>query len=334
MTRFLHRPMFRIGGSAGGITSGLRRGFAFGSTGPQREYLEEKANEEIVDDVNTSADSSSGLNKIQAQLSLIDQLAPQPDLPKSTAGADFLMDLGLNLMSGPSTGTFWGNVGEAGKDPLQRFQKARMAEKAMKYQQGADRRGLVADLVSKGLDEKTLSDIDRKVDLWKKSHVQQPGESDEDYNDRAYGEVWETFEFSKSGHVRPEEVYDQGILFQMNLLAEETRKPSGEYIKKVAEHKYKIQEGLYEKEILSQLATDRNSWMNHSQTSGDVDISVKPTVNDDGEIVMYKMSEQMKPFWKSSNGQLTYDYKTGNLYRVRITDTDAFFELVPDPNKE
>jgi len=30
MSRIFHRPMFRIGGSAGGITSGLRRGYADG----------------------------------------------------------------------------------------------------------------------------------------------------------------------------------------------------------------------------------------------------------------------------------------------------------------
>ena len=31
MSRIFHRPMFRIGGSAGGITSGLRQGYEEGN---------------------------------------------------------------------------------------------------------------------------------------------------------------------------------------------------------------------------------------------------------------------------------------------------------------
>ena len=34
--------MFRIGGSAGGITSGMRRGYALGGSGSEREILELK----------------------------------------------------------------------------------------------------------------------------------------------------------------------------------------------------------------------------------------------------------------------------------------------------
>ena len=46
MSRIFHRPMFRKGGSAGGITSGLRRGYANG--GDIEDDPGTKINPEIV----------------------------------------------------------------------------------------------------------------------------------------------------------------------------------------------------------------------------------------------------------------------------------------------
>ena len=264
----------------------------------------------------------------------MDAYAPEPELPKSTAGSDFLIDFGLDLASRSPQGNIIQTAAMSAREPFDRFRKSRMAEKAMEYQQGADRRKLIGDLASDLFDDKTLSEIDRKVDLWKKSHQPLEGESDSEYNDRAYKEVWETFEFSKSGHVRPEEKYANEIDMQVNILADSIRKPPGEVIRKVAEHKHKISQSLYPESIQAQIVTGRNSWINHSPTAGDIDISAKPITNDEGQIFRYKIKDDMIPFWKIDNGGLTYDYKTGNLYRIRITETDAFFELVPDPNKE
>ena len=306
MSRIFYRPMFRTGGSSNsGITSGLRSGY-----------------------------DNGGPAKLEKILSLMDAYAPEPELPKSTAGSDFLIDFGLDLASRSPQGNILQTAAMSAREPFDRFRKTKMAEKAMEYQQGADRRKLIGDLASDLFDDKTLSEIDRKVDLWKKSHKQEEGESDSAYNDRAYQEVWETFEFSKSGHVRPEEKYNQEIDMQVNILADSIRKPPGEVIRKVAEHKHKISQSLYPEEIQAQIVTGRNSWINHSPTAGDIDISAKPITNDEGQITMYKIKDEMIPFWKMDNGGLTYDYKTGNLYRIRITETDAFFELVPDPDRE
>ena len=138
--------MFRIGGSAGGITSGLRRGYALGDSvqtqnspygypNPELDVMEE----EVVKTPTTNESEGNIMDKVEAAYRTFG--APT-ELPKSTAGSDFLMNLGLNLMSGPSTGSFWGNVGEAGKEPLGQFQKARAAEKAMKYKAAESERGL------------------------------------------------------------------------------------------------------------------------------------------------------------------------------------------------
>ena len=106
MSRVLSRPMFRRGGSAdGGVTSGLRQGYKHGdvATGA-REYVD-----------------------------LVESLAPSRGIG---AGNEFLMNLGLNLVSNPPSGNILQTLGTEAKEPFQQFQKASRA-------QGAGKRDLV-----------------------------------------------------------------------------------------------------------------------------------------------------------------------------------------------
>ena len=74
----LRRPMFRRGGSTGeGITSGLRRGYALGSTGPQRDYLKERAT--IVEEPTAEKPDSDFLLGLKGS----------PPLPRSRRLNDF-----------------------------------------------------------------------------------------------------------------------------------------------------------------------------------------------------------------------------------------------------
>jgi len=123
MSRTLSRPMFRRGGQAdGGITTGLRRGYANGS--------------------------QSGIEKIQRDLQIIDQLAPS----KGMAGPNFLMNLGLNLVGNPPSGNILQTVAKEAQQPFQQFQQAR-------GQESLGRRELIANLVQ------NLSE-DEKYKLW------------------------------------------------------------------------------------------------------------------------------------------------------------------------
>ena len=117
MSRFLHRPMFRRGGSTGeGITSGLRRGYAFGSTGPQRDYLEAK-------------NTPSGGSVFDLDASIYET----PELPKSSAGADFWLNLGTNILAQPGGRPILQTLGTAGKEPIARYQQQRSQEDLLKY---------------------------------------------------------------------------------------------------------------------------------------------------------------------------------------------------------
>ena len=111
MSRTLNRPMFRRGGQAdGGITSGLRRGYANGS--------------------------QSGMQKIQRDLQIIDQLAPQ----RGGALNDFLINWGLNMVGNPPSGGIFQTAAKEAQQPFQQFQQSKARE-------SLGRRELVANLV-------------------------------------------------------------------------------------------------------------------------------------------------------------------------------------------
>ena len=90
--------MFRRGGSTGeGITSGLRQGYE--NAGDVQPNLEQQALQNII---NTPI-----------------------ELPKSTAGADFWLNLGTSILAQPGGRPILQTVGTAAQDPLKQFQQQR-----------------------------------------------------------------------------------------------------------------------------------------------------------------------------------------------------------------
>ena len=146
MSRTLYRPMFRRGGSTGeGITSGLRRGYAFGSTGPQRDYLEAK---------NTTPSGSD--------FDLGAYISEPPELPKSSAGADFWLNLGTNILAQPGGRPILQTLGTAGKEPLARYQQQRGQEKLLEYKHGQSERQFQLEIY-KAMTDKDKSALAEKI---------------------------------------------------------------------------------------------------------------------------------------------------------------------------
>jgi len=111
MSRTLNRPMFRRGGQAdGGITTGLRQRYDNGG--------------------------QSGMQKIQRDLQIIDQLAPQ----RTGALNDFLINFGLNMVGNPPSGNIFQTAARQAQEPFQQFQQATA-------QESLGRRELIANLV-------------------------------------------------------------------------------------------------------------------------------------------------------------------------------------------
>jgi len=107
MNRTLKRPMFKMGGAAEGITSGLDRKPLAEGTDPYDRALK------------TSDRYMSDMEKFRGERS--------PMLPG--AGPNFLTSFGLNLLSQAPTGNIFQTVATAAKDPFQTFQAARLSER-------------------------------------------------------------------------------------------------------------------------------------------------------------------------------------------------------------
>ena len=117
MSTILRRPMFRRGGQAGGITTGLgRQGYSNAGT----------------------------VQKYQDFRNILDTISPRGTGDFN----DFLMNVGLNLVSNPPSGNILQTLATETKGPFQQFQRA-------KAQESAGRRDLVANFL------KTLSDDER-----------------------------------------------------------------------------------------------------------------------------------------------------------------------------
>ena len=107
--RTLNRPMFRRGGSAeGGITSGLRRQ---GYKDPAGSVIQDDPTK--LDDATIVGNEVTNFNKAFPSY--------------NSAGSDFFMNLGSNILSAPGGNPILQTLGTAAKAPLLQMQKTNMA---------------------------------------------------------------------------------------------------------------------------------------------------------------------------------------------------------------
>ena len=153
MSRIFHRPMFRKGGSAGGITSGLRQGYATGGGDLEADPGTE-INPEIV------ATKTEVEEKVPS-LSYADfgEIKP-PEAPGFDWGS-----FGLNLMSGPSKGDIFSDIGEAGKEPYSRYRQGRAAYDMNKYQSKLAERQFGLE-VYKAMNDDDKLEVQRKMKFY------------------------------------------------------------------------------------------------------------------------------------------------------------------------
>ena len=216
MNRTLRRPMFRLGGAAEGLTSGLA---------PRQGY----------------ADTAGMVEQLQQKKSILDALAPrQPRQDRSMS--NFLIDFGLDIASRPPSGGIFATAAAAAKDPFARFQKSKQMEQAYGMSETSEDRALIADMI-KGMDEDKLSALMRDV----KAGV----EADEFASEaegiklllqkKIYG-VLDMPGEAESARIRELEV----------MISRDLEAPTG-IIRSVAEHIYKIETGAYPEGIQADL---------------------------------------------------------------------------------
>ena len=189
MSRFLHRPMFRRGGSTGeGITSGLRQGYNRGRVVNPGGYDGEPDN---IQDWNIENKTrSTGSTKTDFPT------FPEIKLPKSTAGADFWLNLGTSILAQPGGRPILQTLGTAGQEPLARFQQQRAAEGQLEYKKAVSDRSFMLE-TWKAMNE------DERLDIQKKARLAFEN-GDFDSYEEALSEFISASVYTKSGHYRPE----------------------------------------------------------------------------------------------------------------------------------
>jgi len=112
MNRVLKRPMFRRGGSAGGITSGLRQGYQ-GTDNAWEQFVKK------IPDIREQAKEAAYK-------------------PRGTNVNDFLTEWGLDLISRPAAGNIFQQAATSAKEPYQRFMERKETARGQEYTSESD----------------------------------------------------------------------------------------------------------------------------------------------------------------------------------------------------
>ena len=215
MNRILRRPMFRTGGSAEGLTSGLQ---------PRQGYKDANLVEQLT-----------------TQKSIIDALAPRTPR-KDTSMRDFLINFGLDIASRPPSGSIFSTAAASAKEPFGKFQQAKQIEEAYGMKETEEDRALITSLI-KGMDDDKLSALMKDV----KAGVESGLFADEKeginqlLKKKIYG-VQDMPGEAEATRIREIEL----------MIARDQEVPAG-MINSVAQHIYKIETGAYPEDIQKDL---------------------------------------------------------------------------------
>ena len=145
MSRTLKRPMFRMGGAAEGITSGLDRKPLKQGTDPYDRALK------------TTERFRADMDKFRGETS--------PMMPGGLP--NFLTSFGLNLLATPPRGNIFQTAAVAAQDPFKQFQAAQLAERQDTRDQLTDMFGTALaseyDLEAQRIKADAKTDDDRKT---------------------------------------------------------------------------------------------------------------------------------------------------------------------------
>ena len=161
MNRVLRRPMFRMGGSTEGITSGLdapdinkRQPLNVGGGADARYFISRAANM-------PSLKSDTPPDELESRYNRAMQFIKSKQTPRSSDINDFLINLGINLVSQPSTGNIFADVGQSVRAPYARFAERKSTDR---QEQDKLSQALIGDIMDQMSTEKK-ADILAKADI-------------------------------------------------------------------------------------------------------------------------------------------------------------------------
>jgi len=278
MHRTLRRPMFRLGGAAEGLTSGLSR----------QGYADEPGH---VKQDDTS--KMSMMEKLQSQKSIVEALAPRtPRTDRSLS--NFMIDFGLDIASRPPSGGIFATAAASAKEPFSRFQQAKQREQAYGMSETSEDRALIASLI-KGMDEDKLSALMKDV----KAGVEAGEFASEAegikllLQKKIYGVL------DMPGEAKEDRIKDLEV-----MISRDQEVPTG-MIRAVAEHIWKIETDAYPEDIRPDL--------NKTKTYIKPNHIVGVKKDADGEVVEIAINAIYGTTY--TKGQIYFDAQTGGLFK-------------------
>ena len=124
MNRTLTRPMFRTGGTAEGITSGLAPRQGYADKGSVKKFDENQ----MLSDYLRNA-SIGDVSKLSKEIGY---------KPRGASMSDFLIDFGLDIASRPPSGSIFATAAAAAKDPFSRYTGAKQSAAEQQYASESD----------------------------------------------------------------------------------------------------------------------------------------------------------------------------------------------------
>jgi len=284
MNRTLRRPMFRRGGSAEGITSGLDK--------PKRGLVDEPGG------------YAGDLEKIQEQRNLINELAPRTQRPDRSFN-NFLINMGLDLASRPAGGNIFSQVATSAKEPFQQFQKSGELRDAYAQQGESEDRKMITDLV-KNLDEGTLSRA-RKI----ASDMIAAGMTKEDGTKFTYQEALAEATGSILYGVKnePGELKLEGVGLRAETLIKQDDDLGYDSAVAIAEAAQKIFDGKVEGVTKEDIDTD--------QLFIDTSVLGVMKINEESGVLTYpdNLADTATNFDIYVEGMVYFNYRNGKFYR-------------------
>jgi len=319
MNRTLRRPMFRTGGSAEGITSGLsRQGYERGrvvNPGGYQGDIPPGVRGRLYPNQTTSprtigADTQSPMDKVTQRMTILDAMYPR-EKTSSMAGPNFLMNFGVDLATRPRSGNILQQAAASAKNPLLQFQQEKLMEQAAGAKETSEDRALLASMLE-GMDDDKLSAMMKEV---------KKGVEAGYYKDEKDGIIRQLQKKEFGVMPMPGEEENARIRELELMISRDQEVPAGA-IRAVAEHIYKIETGAYSEDIQADL--------NRTKTYIKPNHIVGRKKDDDDNIIELIIDGRYSKSY--TRGQIYFDPGTGDLFSNQGKEGEAprFVLVVPD----
>jgi len=236
------------------------------------------------------------IDKVTERKSILDAMYPRQKTD-SMAGANFLMNLGVDLASRPRSGNIFQQVATSAKDPLLRFQEEKLMEQAAGRKETSEDRALLAKMLE-GMDDDALTVMMKEV---------KKGVEAGYYKDEKDG-IWRQLQEKEFGvQDMPGEARDRRINFLEKGVRDDDPKSTA-YARDVAEHLYKMQTGVYPKHIQD----DLSRYPFYIKPRHKVE-DIKPKYDDKGEVIEFVVNANQDRNY--GYNKIFFDPGTGYLFR-------------------